>query len=143
MYGKARDTHSKLLESAYKFNKTILVDTDLDWVAGDDIAVTTSNQETFNSEQFKIKEYDPLTGIVTLDVEADEPGVEFFHFGGNRITGDWSDMDGNDLDFRSDVLLLTRHIKIDASTDDFSYSLQDIWGARVLVADFYEKDWSY
>jgi hypothetical protein len=44
---------------------------------------------------------------------------------------------------RSEVLMLSRNVKILASTEDISYSLKDAWGCRVLVADFYEKDWSY
>jgi hypothetical protein len=44
---------------------------------------------------------------------------------------------------RATVLMLSRNVKIVASTEDISYSLRDAWGCRVLVADFYEKDWSY
>lgn len=81
-----------------------------------------------------IVEYDAVNGIVTL-----EEYVGFFHFGDTDSTAD----DYNGLDMRAEVLLLTRSITITASTDDISYSLKDVWGCRVLVADFYERDWSF
>ena len=124
-----------MLESAYKGNETIQVATGLDWVIGDEIALITSAIEAFNSEHFFIDDYDPLTGVVTLDHE-----VDFFHW------GDFDDDEAKNfggLDMRSEVLMLTRNVQILASTEDISYSLKDAWGRRVLVADFYERDWSY
>jgi hypothetical protein len=47
---------------------------------------------------------------VTLEVKAGEPGVENFHFGQQNPTVGWDDMDGDDIDFRSSVLLLSRNI---------------------------------
>ena len=74
--------------------------------------------------------------MVTLK-DGDE--IEFFHFGDEDDSyGD--NYDG--IDMRSMVVMLSRNIKIEASKE-YSYSLKDHWGCRVLVADFYEKDWSY
>lgn len=134
LYGKPRNTRTILLENAYRGNRTIRVGAGLDWVAGDKIALLASAAEAFNSEPFTIVAYEPADGIVTLDED-----VEYFHFGDEDSTAS----DYNGLDMRSEVLLLTRSITIDASTDDIGYALKDVWGCRVLVADFYERDWSF
>ena len=42
------------------------------------------------------------------------------------------------VDMRAEVFLLDRNIKIQASTDDIGNILGEVWGCRVLVADFYE-----
>ena len=114
LYGAARDIRSILLENAYNGNRTIQVEAGLDWVAGDEIALIVSTSSAFSSEHFTIVEYEPFDGIVTLDED-----VEFYHFGGLISTA----ADYSGVDMRSEVLLLTRSITINASTDDISYSL--------------------
>lgn len=44
---------------------------------------------------------------------------------------------------RAEIALLERNIEINASIDDIGYILDDVWGCRILVADFIEADRSY
>lgn len=44
---------------------------------------------------------------------------------------------------RGEVMLLTRNIEIKASEDDEDYLLDEVWGCRVLVSEFFEKDLKY
>ena len=79
--------------------------------------------EAFNSEHFFIESYDPLTGVVTLSEE-----VQHFHY------GDFDDDDAKDfggLDMRAGVLMLSRNVKILASTYDINYYTKDAWGCNV------------
>lgn len=133
MHGLPRSTRTVLLESALVNDDELRVEPGLDWTAGDYIGIITSNAQAFASESFYILSYDQGTGLVELD-----GNLTYSHFGDYESTAD--DFDG--LDFRSEVVLFTRNIKIQASLDDVSYSLQDAWGCRVLVADFFERDWS-
>lgn len=47
------------------------------------------------------------------------------------------------VDMRAEVTLLRRNIEINASTYDIGYILQEPWGCRILVADFFEADLTY
>jgi hypothetical protein len=113
IYGMPRTHKAFLLETAYKFNDTIRVQQDLDWVAGDEIALVTSTLDIFESEHHVIKSYDPTSGLVEL-----EDDVGFYHFGDSKSTGDKY----NGIDMRSSVLLLTRNVRIIPS-EEYSYSL--------------------
>ena len=134
LFGLARDTRTILQETAFANDDEIRVEPGLDWVAGDYIGIITSNAQAFASESFRILSYDSGTGVAVLDGE-----LENSHFGDRESTG----KDFGGLDFRSEVVLFTRNVRIEASLDDVSYSLQDAWGCRVLVADFFERDWSH
>ena len=56
-----------------------------------------------------------------------------YHFGAGASTeADW------DIDMRAEVFLLDRNIKIQASIDDVGNIIDEPWGCRIMVADFFE-----
>ena len=63
-----------------------------------------------------------------------EAKLEGFHYGASESTEtDWG------VDMRSEIFVLDRKIKVQASTDDpRSPGLSEAWGARILIADFFE-----
>lgn len=44
---------------------------------------------------------------------------------------------------RAEIALLNRNIEINASTDDIGYIIDEPWGCRILVSDFFEADLSH
>jgi len=63
-----------------------------------------------------------------------EAKLEGFHYGASESSEtDWG------VDMRSEIFVLDRNVKVQASTDDArSPGLSEAWGARILVADFFE-----
>ena len=92
---------------------------------------TNANPEA--SETLVIKSYDSVSGVV----EVEDP-VRHYHHGASRSTA----KDFGGLDMRSDLLLLSRDITIEADTT-INRSLNELWGCRILVTDFYEVDGGY
>lgn len=105
----------------------------LDWQAGELLALTGTNVNPEAAETLEIKSYDPATGVVELV----EP-IEHYHYGALSSTA----RDFGGLDMRSDLLLLSRDITIEADTT-INRSLNEPWGCRILVTDFYELQGGY
>lgn len=73
MYGKPRTASSystRLLTSIDSGTNQFTVDTGLDWVAGEEIAVLTNTLDATTTEYFEISDYNDLTGVVTVTVSA-------------------------------------------------------------------------
>ena len=66
-YGKQRQQYTRLRESAYKDDTSILVERNLDWSAGDRIAIAPNTLNTGASDYAIVVSYDPATGNTTLD----------------------------------------------------------------------------
>jgi len=66
MYGKSRDQRARLRSKAYKGDTTIQVDTGLDWVQWDSIALMPTAVQNDHVDYRVIESYDASSGIVTL-----------------------------------------------------------------------------
>jgi hypothetical protein len=92
------------------------------------ISVAATNMRTMDLDTCVIDSYDAGSGLVTC-----EEKLMGFHFGSETSTYDdyWVDM-------RAEVSYLERNIEINASIDDIGYILQEPWGCRILVSDYYD-----
>jgi hypothetical protein len=120
MYGKQRDGNlTRLRAEVFKDATEIIVESGLDWVEGDRIALGPTSYTHTASEQNVVKAYNIETGAVTLDTP-----LIYHHWGQAVSTGD----DYNGVDMRGEVILLSRSIIISGNdTESF--------GGQVLIAD--------
>ena len=103
-YGAPRTgKFTRLVEPALKGDTTFTVETGLDWVEGDRLALLPTSYQWDAWDEIFVVSYDSDTGIV----EADH-ALEYYHFGQAESTGDLY----NGLDIRGEVILLTRNVKI-------------------------------
>jgi cell migration-inducing and hyaluronan-binding protein len=107
---------------AFKDTTEIQVETLLDWVAGDRIALAPTSYKYEAGEDVIISSYDRETGIATL-----ETPLVWYHWGQSTSTAN----DFNGLDMRGEVVLLSRNIVV-AGEDVES------WGGRVITGDSME-----
>ena len=63
--------------------------------------------------------------------------LRHYHFGATDST-----FEKYGVDMRGEVALINRNIKITASLDDISPYSGNPWGCRILVADFFEHDFT-
>jgi hypothetical protein len=66
-YGKKRQQMTRLQAEVYPGQTTITVETGLDWVAGDSIALAPTSMIYTDVDFAIVDTYDTTTGIVTLD----------------------------------------------------------------------------
>ena len=102
-HGAQRSKMSRLLRSVNENEKEALVETGLDWVAGDQLYFAPTTVNWKHSDYLEIESYDSTSGIVVLTEKFD-----FYHYGAYTSTGG----DYNDVDMRGEVVLLTRNIVI-------------------------------
>jgi hypothetical protein len=123
-YGQKREDSrmSRLTVEAFQGDTEIYVETLLDWVAGDRIALAPTSFKYEASEDKFIQAYDRETGKVTLT-----EGLDWHHWGQAESTGP----DFNGVDMRAEVLLLTRNIQIVGEN-------VESWGGRVITGDAME-----
>jgi hypothetical protein len=76
MYGKLRETRSRLLKTIYPGNTTFSVEAGLDWNVGEDVALPSTTINWRELDTGKIVAYDNVTGIITLDRK-----LSFYHWG--------------------------------------------------------------
>ena len=107
IHGAKRDHGGKITETLYPTEKTINFEPGLDWEAGEMLALTGTNVNPEASETLVIESYDPISGKLTLV----EP-IEHYHYGARASTAD----DFGGLDMRSELVLLSRDITIEADT---------------------------
>ncbi len=100
-YGKKRDRMTRLLANADAGATTITVDSTLDWVVGDELYIAPSTIQMDYSEYKTITAVD--NGVITLD-----SALAYYHYGKDGATDDLY----NGVDIRTEVILLTRNIKI-------------------------------
>jgi len=131
MYGAARSTATtgRLLATAYAGQDEIYIPANLDWAVGETIGIAATNMRTMDFDYCKILTIESGAGKVKCEAELDG-----FHFGAlDSSETDWG------VDMRAEIFIMDRNIKIQASTDDpRSPGLSEAWGARILVADFFE-----
>lgn len=102
MFGKPRTTKmTRLHAEANKGDTEILVETGLDLVAGDRIALAATSFKFEAGEYLIISSYDAETGVITLEDE-----VHYNHWGAPESTADTY----NGIDIRGEVLILSRNI---------------------------------
>jgi len=120
LHGKPRTKAVTRLHAPAKKGATeITVETGLDLVAGDRIALAATSFDALASDQAFVVTYDNTTGVVTLD-----SALNHYHWGDANSTSDKY----NGWDIRGEVLILSRNIKIIG---------EDIesWGAQVITGD--------
>ena len=125
MFGKPRSTKmTRLTANINKGDTQVFVEPSLDLVAGDRLAVTASSYQWNSGEDFFIESYNNETGEVQID-----RAIKFHHYGAAESTAEKY----NGADIRTEVLLLTRSIRIVG--DDV-----ESWGGHMLTSDAIEFD---
>ena len=124
MYGVARSHMMvRLLAEAAAGATSIMVDTGMDWVAGEQIYLAPTSFTFTASDYATIQAYDTATGELTLTAP-----LTYYHFGAAASTAaKYNDK----IDLRGEVVLLTRNIKIvgDATQPDID------WGGQIVMSD--------
>jgi hypothetical protein len=115
---------TRLRAEVKKGDKEILVETGLDLVPGDRVAILASSYAHDTSDDVFIETYNNETGKVTLG-----GSLKYYHWGQDQSTGP----EYNGVDMRAEVLLLTRNIVI-AGEDVES------WGCNIVTSDIVEPD---
>jgi hypothetical protein len=100
----------------------IYVETGLDLVAGDKIALAPTGLKHDAGENQVVASYDSETGKITL-----EDHIHYNHYGAAESTA----AKYNGVDIRGEVLILSRNIKI-AGEDVES------WGCQIVTSDIVE-----
>ena len=126
-FGVDRSRMARLKAPAAVGSLYIIVETGLDWVAGDQIYLAPTGYDYLASDYATVVNYDIGTGRVDLDV-----ALKFYHFGAVSSTGG----NYNGLDMRGEVVLLTRNIRIGGDP-------YDAWGGHVVTSDTIEPDGTY
>ena len=73
-YGKPRSRMTRLLAPVYKDFTEVMVDTGLDWVAGDEIYFAPTNMQPYHHEYKTIDSYSSDTGMLKLT-----DALDFYH----------------------------------------------------------------
>ena len=125
MFGQSRTKNLlRLHQEANMGDTEIYVETGLDLVDGDMIALVATALKFDASENQVVKAYDSETGKITL-----HGSVVYNHYGTAESTADKY----NGVDIRGEVLLLSRNIRI-VGEDVWS------WGCQVVTSDTVEFD---
>lgn len=64
IYGRARTVQTRLKLTTYVGDDTLYVDTNLDWQAGEIIAISATNMRHMDKDTCVISSYDPGSGMV-------------------------------------------------------------------------------
>mmetsp|Transcript_470 Transcript_470/g.741 ORF Transcript_470/g.741 Transcript_470/m.741 type:complete len:170 (-) Transcript_470:2127-2636(-) len=107
----------RLLAEASAGDKDITVASDLDWAVGDKIFLATSTIQATHSE------YRTITAISAGKATLDR-ALSYYHFGAAESTATLY----NGIDIRTEVLLMTRNVKIMGEK-------KDGWAGHILVTD--------
>lgn len=124
MHGKARSRFSRLRLDVYKGSSVAVVESGLDWVAGDELYFAPTNHQWRHSEYKTVTAYNAETGELAIDSPFD-----FYHFGQEDNPADYYG-----VDTRGEVRLLTRNVKIVGNDEG------DKWGGNILTTDRMEFD---
>lgn len=121
-FGKSRDRMTRLRSTHYQGDEKIIVEEGLDWQEGDQIYLAPSAMQHDHSE------YRTIVSYVGSQITLDEP-LDHYHWGTGSSTG----ATYNGVDIRTEVILLSRNVKI--TGDD-----ADGWGGQVLATDLFESN---
>jgi len=94
---------TRLLKPANAGDLEILIEPDLDLYKGDRIAILSSSYAEGASDDRMVKDYNYKTGLLKLEVS-----LLYYHWGQKVSTA----KEYNGVDMRSEVLILSRSIKI-------------------------------
>jgi parallel beta-helix repeat protein len=122
MYGQKRSLRSRLTKTVMPGEKSITVETGLDWKVNDTISLPSTSINWFELDTATIISYNIDTGVATLDRK-----LSYYHYGASASTG----AQYNGVDIRGEVMLLTRNIKIKGNDTD-------AWGCQIVTSDFVE-----
>jgi len=126
MYGKPRtQTMTRLRQPVEKGATSLLVETGLDLVEGDRLALAPTSYDPWASSDVTVSSYDEATGALELT-----SGVSHYHWGAEDTIEEF------EIDMRGEVMILTRNIVIEG---------QDVqtWGGQVITSDMMEADLSF
>lgn len=94
---------TRLTQPALKGENTFVVETGLDWVEGDRLALLPTSYQWNAWDELFVVSYDAETGVTVVD-----GNLEYYHYGREESTADLY----NGLDIRGEVILLSRNVKI-------------------------------
>ncbi|CAH1226877.1 PKHD1L1 [Branchiostoma lanceolatum] len=130
LHGKNRNyPFSKLAQPAEVGSTQLVVADPVDWVAGDEIVITTTSYDPWETEIFKIRAVSDKT--ITLN------GSLAHHHLGATYTLE----DETTYTMAAEVGLLTRNVKIIG--DDGGKLFQESFGARLMVSKFADESKEY
>jgi hypothetical protein len=115
---------TRLRAPAEKGHQQITVETGLDLVKGDKLALAATSYAYTASDEVIVETYNSGTGIVTF-----LSSLNHYHWGAQTSTASKY----NGVDIRGEVLLLTRNIKI------IGEDIQG-WGGQIVTSDTIEGD---
>mmetsp|Transcript_29264 Transcript_29264/g.28392 ORF Transcript_29264/g.28392 Transcript_29264/m.28392 type:complete len:776 (-) Transcript_29264:1803-4130(-) len=125
MHGQSRVNYlTRLTETANPGASVIYVESNLDWMAGDVIALAPTTVVYNDSDVAVIVSYDSVNGRTELDRE-----LTGYHWGDSASTAS----DYNGVDMRGEVFLLNRNIRVEGED-------QEQWGCQFITSDFIEED---
>ena len=99
----------RLRAEVHRNDTKILIDTGLDLVPGDRLALLPTSYAPDAADDVFVKTYDNSTGLVTLNTP-----LKYYHFGAAVSTA--SKYSG--VDIRGEVLLLTRNVLIEGYDEE-------------------------
>jgi hypothetical protein len=99
----------RLKAEVHRNDTQILIDTGLDLVQGDRLALLPTSYDSDARDDVFVKSYDSSSGLVTLN-----SSLNYYHFGAAVSTA--SKYSG--VDIRGEVLLLTRNVLIEGFDEE-------------------------
>ena len=131
MFGKERTVHWTALANTVNVGEnTLFVERAPDWVAGDEIVISTSTYESRQAEKFIIESINGSKIIV-------RGTFKFKHLGGRYLVGNHM------LRMAAKVGLLTRNIVIEGADDPVGSLGDQSFGCRVLVGSYFHGKIKY
>ncbi|XP_066278772.1 fibrocystin-L-like [Branchiostoma lanceolatum] len=132
IHGKNRVvTFTRLAQTGNVGDSTITLVKAVDWVVGDDIAITTTTFDIWQTETFRITDLSQDTKTITLN------GTLAYKHLGETLTLD----DGQTITMAAEVALLSRNVKIIG--EDYDELFGESFGARVIVGTFFQDGDQY
>ncbi|XP_066271366.1 fibrocystin-L-like [Branchiostoma lanceolatum] len=133
IHGKNREvTFTRLAQTGNVGDSTITLVKAVDWVVGDDIAITTTTYDVWQTETFRITGLSDDTKTITLNGT-----LAYKHIGETLTLADGQ----TTINMAAEVGLLTRNVQIIG--EDYNNLFEESFGARVLVGTFTQKDVEY
>ncbi|XP_069572864.1 fibrocystin-L-like [Brachyistius frenatus] len=126
LYGQPHDVyHTKLASTAKVGSKTLTLKRSVDWQVGDEIAISTTSYNAWETEKCQIAAVSADGSVLTLN----QP-LKHTHI------GETHSVSGSSLSYTlaADVGLLTRNIKIIGQ--EYPDMMNDSFGARLLVSTY-------
>ena len=131
LFGKERKVHWTALARTINVGESVLiVEAEPDWVAGDEILISTTTYEPRQAEKFIIE------GIEGNKITV-KGTFKFKHLGGRYLVGK------NMLRMAAKVALLTRNIVIEGADDPVGSLGDQSFGCRVLVGSYVDAGIRY